>query len=284
MTPYHFCYVYVLKSLRFARLYIGYTADLRKRLSQHNKGESRYTTRFKPWQLVYYEAFSTARAAQRREASLKHNGNPMRELKKRIGVESDAKVVRGFTLIETLVAVLLLSIAVVAPMTLASKSLSSAHYARDQITAYYLAQEAIEALRAIRDAQILVIAQSASGAPDIFASIPHNSAPFIIDARKTDPTSSIALCPVGAGQKCRVLQTDGLLYGYDFCSDNSCNTYFIRTVRACFIQSTGACTSVNSDELRVTVEVEWKTGPIQTRRFSISENLYRWISDGSAVE
>lgn len=184
----------------------------------------------------------------------------------------------GFTLIETLVAVALLSIAVVAPMSLASKSLSSARYARDQITAFYLAQEAIEALRSIRDAQILLIAQSASGAPDIFGPIPHDNSPFIIDARKTDPGSAITSC---SGETCPSLQTNHLLYGYESGWEN---THFTRTVRACFIQSNGSCASAATGELRVSVTVEWQAGPIQKRTFSISENLYRWVVDGSAQE
>src|SRR3989344_5249811 len=90
----------------------------------------------------------------------------------------------GFTLIETLVAVSLLSIAVVAPMTLASKSLSTAYYPRDQITAFYLAQEAIETLRSIRAGRIFLIAQGPSA--DIFEPIRLNQ-DFTIDARKNEP-------------------------------------------------------------------------------------------------
>ncbi|MEK7156326.1 MAG: prepilin-type N-terminal cleavage/methylation domain-containing protein, partial [Patescibacteria group bacterium] len=94
---------------------------------------------------------------------------------------SKLKTTAGFTLVETLVAVMLLSVAVVAPMSLAARSLGSAYYARDQITAFYLAQEAIEALRSIRDSQILLIAGSSSGAPpDIFGLIPHQNEPFMV--------------------------------------------------------------------------------------------------------
>ena len=271
MTPYHFCYVYVLQSLRYARLYIGYTSDLRKRLRQHNDGESAYTTRFKPWKLVYYEAFSEVDAAQRRESSLKYNGNPMRELKKRIGL-IEAKVVRGFTLIETLVAVALLTIAITAPMSLSVQSLGSAYYARDQITAFYLAQEAIEALRSVRDAQILEIAKSVGGeTPDIFGPIPKNDQPFTIDAGENDPASAIVNC---SGGPCPALQTDGTLYGYD---PSWADTHFVRTVQAHFVGS-------GEDEMRVTVTVEWQTASIQTRSFSISDDLYRWVEDGAAEE
>src|SRR3989344_5745503 len=62
---------------------------------------------------------------------------------------------RGFTLIETLVAVTLLSVAITAPMSLTTRSLAAAYYARDQITAFHLAQEAIESVRHARDHNIL---------------------------------------------------------------------------------------------------------------------------------
>ena len=183
---------------------------------------------------------------------------------------------RGFTLVETLVAVMLLSVAVVAPMSLASKSLGSAYYARDQITAFYLAQEAIEALRSIRDSQILIIAGNPSGAPDIFGLIPHLNEPFTVDGRKGDASTAIARCD----GECPPLQTDGTLYGYPGVGDDAnawAPTHFTRTVHAYAIPG-------NADEIRITVTVTWQTGPIQERSFTISENMYRWVDDGVSQE
>ena len=51
---------------------------------------------------------------------------------------------KGFTLIETLVAISILMIAVASPLTIAQKGLASAIFAKDQIIASYLAQDAIE--------------------------------------------------------------------------------------------------------------------------------------------
>src|SRR3989344_4576555 len=120
MTPYHFFYVYILESIRLpSKLYIGLTNNLRKRLSEHNTGQSAFTKSFVPWRLIYYEAFSNASVARARELSLKNNGNPMRELKKRIFRKSGKG---GFTLIETLVAISLLTVAVVTPMSLTTQS------------------------------------------------------------------------------------------------------------------------------------------------------------------
>lgn len=51
---------------------------------------------------------------------------------------------RGFTLLETLVGISILLVAVVAPMALLSKNISIGTYARNQVTATYLLQDAME--------------------------------------------------------------------------------------------------------------------------------------------
>lgn len=58
---------------------------------------------------------------------------------------------KGFTLVETLVAISLLVVGVMAPMAIAAKGLQSAFYAKEHLTAVYLAQESIELLRMKRD-------------------------------------------------------------------------------------------------------------------------------------
>ena len=54
------------------------------------------------------------------------------------------KVNRGFTLVETLVAISILLVAVVAPLTLITSNISSAFGVKDKITALYLAEDAID--------------------------------------------------------------------------------------------------------------------------------------------
>ncbi len=58
---------------------------------------------------------------------------------------------KGFTLLETLVAISILIVAITAPLAIIAQALRSSYYARDQVTAYYLAQEAVEFLRNKRD-------------------------------------------------------------------------------------------------------------------------------------
>lgn len=178
---------------------------------------------------------------------------------------------KGFTLIETLVAVSLLTIAIMAPMTLTQQSLSSAYYARDQITAYNLAQEGIESVRAIRDSQILSISQTADASGiDLFGSIPVNQ-DFIIDGLDTNPETAMETC-AGACPSMQ-LSPDGTLYGY---GGGWIETKFTRTLKATYVGE-------SQDEIRLAVTVSWVAISGQTRTFSIYENVYRWINDGSAA-
>jgi type II secretory pathway pseudopilin PulG len=57
----------------------------------------------------------------------------------------------GLTLVETLVAISILTIAVIGPLGIIAQALHTSYYTRDQMTAHYLAQEAIEYVRNLRD-------------------------------------------------------------------------------------------------------------------------------------
>lgn len=64
-------YIYVLKSLKDNQLYTGYTADLKKRLDQHFKGEVSSTKNRLPLQLIYFEGCLNQQDATHREKYLK---------------------------------------------------------------------------------------------------------------------------------------------------------------------------------------------------------------------
>jgi putative endonuclease len=64
-------YVYVLRSERNGRYYIGYSADLATRLATHNAGHVKATRNLRPWVLVYSEAHADETSARKREWSLK---------------------------------------------------------------------------------------------------------------------------------------------------------------------------------------------------------------------
>ncbi len=66
-----FVYVYVLRSGRDAQHYVGFTADLKRRLSEHNAGRVESTRLRRPFELIYYEACRDQSDATRREKYLK---------------------------------------------------------------------------------------------------------------------------------------------------------------------------------------------------------------------
>ena len=75
-------YVYVLQSER-DEIYIGYSADLKRRLSEHNDGKNT-STRGRSWDLLYYEAYRSEAAARKRERVLKGHGRSKQSLLQRL--------------------------------------------------------------------------------------------------------------------------------------------------------------------------------------------------------
>jgi len=64
-------YVYIIKSQLDESYYKGFSENPHMRLSQHNNGDSHYTSNKIPWYLVYIEELTTKREALIRERSLK---------------------------------------------------------------------------------------------------------------------------------------------------------------------------------------------------------------------
>ncbi len=77
-------HLYILKSTANSKLYIGYTADLKARLAQHNSGKSRATKAEKPYKLVYYEAYRAKSDTLKRERQLKQFKQAYTRLKQRL--------------------------------------------------------------------------------------------------------------------------------------------------------------------------------------------------------
>ncbi|KKS20538.1 MAG: Excinuclease ABC C subunit domain protein [Candidatus Roizmanbacteria bacterium GW2011_GWC2_41_7] len=65
-------------------VYIGSTADLRKRFQEHNTGNTRLTKAYKPYKLIYYEAYHDKGDARKREIELKKHGQKKEILFKQI--------------------------------------------------------------------------------------------------------------------------------------------------------------------------------------------------------
>ena len=65
-------YVYVLKSINFPKEhYVGYSEDLKSRVKAHDWGDSKHTSKFRPWKLVCYLGFVDEKSAKEFEYYLK---------------------------------------------------------------------------------------------------------------------------------------------------------------------------------------------------------------------
>jgi len=77
-------YVYVLRSKKNGRFYIGSTKDIKKRLAEHNSGKNKATRYIRPLELLYTEQYPTRSDALKRERCLKM-GQGRTWLEKKLG-------------------------------------------------------------------------------------------------------------------------------------------------------------------------------------------------------
>jgi len=67
-------YVYYLQSQKDKnKFYVGFSTNLKQRLSQHNNGLVASTKPYLPWDLIFFEGFKNKADAKRREIYLKTN-------------------------------------------------------------------------------------------------------------------------------------------------------------------------------------------------------------------
>ncbi|MES2930802.1 MAG: prepilin-type N-terminal cleavage/methylation domain-containing protein [Patescibacteria group bacterium] len=181
----------------------------------------------------------------------------------------------GFTLIETMIAIFILTVAVAGLLGLTSRSLFSARYANNEITANYLLQEAIDAIRNDRDT-IAFQQNGADGGWDAF--VKKYDACFSDNGCSVEPAASDIPAACGTGNPsfgslaCPVFNYD------DQARHNSFYTYkdgegiieskFKRQVLMSLNES-------NEDELDIKVTVEWENGSLVRSGF-IYYSLLNW--------
>ena len=67
-------HVYMLKSLgKHPITYVGYTNNLKKRITLHNSSKGAKFTRGRKWKLIYKEKLNSKKEAISREYYIKHN-------------------------------------------------------------------------------------------------------------------------------------------------------------------------------------------------------------------
>jgi type II secretory pathway pseudopilin PulG len=166
----------------------------------------------------------------------------------------------GFTIIETLVAVLILTLSITGPMVFVNSSLRSAFLSRDQITAFYLAQDAIETIKNIRDENALQNNYWLEGI--ILADCPSNDYCLI----KVNTVSDPPIVEKCNGTDCGPLNLDSNgRFVHDLSEEDS------RFTRNIYVREF-------TKEAQIIVEVKWESNVrIGRTRIVVQENITNWI-------
>ncbi len=181
----------------------------------------------------------------------------------------------GFTLIETLIAVLLLAVAIAGPLTIASKGFVTATVAKDQVIAYYIAQDAVEYVRFARDTNGLRGASWLSGSGGTPAGInlltpctdPNGC---YLDSTDNVPPSAPAACSLSeCSDRPMYYDATNHRFSYNTSLGAAARTIFTRAILLSPVNG-------NTDEYLLTVTVMWNDVGGSIRQVVLKEHLYNW--------
>lgn len=180
----------------------------------------------------------------------------------------------GFSLVETLVAVTILLILIVTPMTTTIRSANSASFSTEQVTAYFLAQEGAELAQLARNNLLL---EEVGGNPvDSWADFVSGAGdyqdcfdPSGCGLEITDFSDGRISADVCSGDSCRIYVTEtsgGSHVRSRFTHDsNQTPTPFTRTINLTDLGS----------QVRVQSVVTWRTGSLrQEQRAEVETYLF----------
>ncbi|MEX2013630.1 MAG: prepilin-type N-terminal cleavage/methylation domain-containing protein [Parcubacteria group bacterium] len=167
---------------------------------------------------------------------------------------------KGFTIIESLVAITILVLAVTGTASAIQSGISSYVFSKDQIIAFYLAQEGFEQVRNMRDENGLKNQNWLTG-----ISFDSSDPCYFGNACIVDPVNSNIPTRCSAPGSCPVLRQNATtgFFGYD---SSWPATIFRREI---------VLTWINANEISILVTVDWSKG-IVNRQFKAKENLLNW--------
>ncbi len=180
----------------------------------------------------------------------------------------------GFSIIETIVAIAILSVAMVTPLSLAQRGLSASVYARDQITAFYLGQEAVEYVRNIRDNNNL---SGNSGGPNWLSGLGACFEPGICGMDVTGTNGTVIDCSASSSRDCLLTYNSATgIYGSERDSNGtpvsgSVDSLFKRKFQIKIVP----IGSDDNAEALITVTVSWVSG-VLSKTVVIKERILNW--------
>ncbi len=174
----------------------------------------------------------------------------------------------GFTMVETLVAIFILLISITGPLSFAQSGLRASFTARDQIVAFYLAQDAIEMIKNTRDSKALA-GESGDWLDTLGSCAPVNG--------------SVTKCNIGYSTRGRAaLACDGTLNTLcpKMVYDQSTREFRLHNrpgVESKYSRTIYLSELVPNREAQIIVVVEWEGPALEKRRVIVQENIYNWV-------
>jgi prepilin-type N-terminal cleavage/methylation domain-containing protein len=188
------------------------------------------------------------------------------------------KLAGGFTLVETLVAISIFSLALTAFFTAARFNIAATTSAKNEVIALYLAQDALEYVRAkINDRMIRGQDPSDQWLKNGFDKCIDEPDGCFIDTRldPSFPISTNEYITVCGGGVCPVLQYNTITNQYGYGTGAGwVGTQFRRRIVMTEYDLYGVSIQTGTEEVAVTVIVEWPSG-FGTRNIALRANFYR---------
>jgi Tfp pilus assembly protein PilV len=191
---------------------------------------------------------------------------------------------KGFTLVETMVAIAVMMVAIIGPFVAIQRAVVDSYISRDELIGNSLAQEGVEYVRSIRDGNYLYNRATSgtrwwlyglnggAGIPDCVAnSCVVDPLPQTVQACNGTNCSAYPLYITSAASPTPYVYTQASGSG-------NILSRFTRSIQLCYINELNgpSCTASVSNEARLTVTVTWIT---QGRTYTtlVTEYLQNWL-------
>ena len=180
------------------------------------------------------------------------------------------KMLAGFSLVETLVAITILLVAILVPMRIITQSIKAAAFSREELTAVLLAQEGLEVMLRLRDNDVL----DGSGTWNWYSNLPaacKNSTGCGYDVSASSPSNEFISC---SGSNC-VLRLDDESSAPDYYYSHDGNDDATIYTRKLFLEEV-----VADQEVEVTAVVEWNSAALNsTVSISVQTSIFNQYDD-----
>jgi len=190
----------------------------------------------------------------------------------------------GFTLIETFVAITILLIAVLGPLTVLSRSIVSSTFAKNEITAYYLAQSSLEDVLNYQKSDLA----SCSGVDSCSDDVWLGDLTRCLDDTGCDISTNASTFQVSINtcnsNKCTFVKRtpDGVYSSISNITANSSygvnetSREFYRKVKIIPEDTDG---DGKSDSAKVEVSIRWDNGVLGERSFVLSTYIFNYLTN-----